>query len=230
MPVPGKTTCCARATSGHAAAAPPRRLMNSRRLIGSPKPFHRTRTLPHHWMGCVVHHSQIGGAMSESGRKRRIDTPEEFSACPLRSDRVRTFAPQRIDAVCHNRPRAFARLLPSPVRARISARSNSAKPPSTVSMRRPCGVVVSAHVSLSERKPALAFATASSTLSKSRVDLASRSSRVTMSKSPASALAHPIAKTPKSSREADAGCKASVRNHCSPPLGLSLHLRSRRTM
>ena len=41
-------------------------------------------------------------------------------------------------------------------------------------MRRPCGVVVSAHVSLSERKPALAFATASSTLSKSRVDLASR--------------------------------------------------------
>jgi hypothetical protein len=31
-------------------------------------------------------------------------------------------------------------------------------------MRRPCGVVVSAHVSLSERKPAFAFAAASSTL------------------------------------------------------------------
>jgi two-component system cell cycle response regulator DivK len=35
---------------------------------------------------------------------------------------------------------------------------------------------------------------------------------------------HPIAKTPESLREADAGCKASVRNHCSPPLGLSLRL------
>jgi hypothetical protein len=39
----------------------------------------------------------------------------------------------------------------------------------------------------------------------------------------------PIANTPESSREADAGCKASVRNHCSPPLGLSLHVRSRHT-
>ena len=38
----------------------------------------------------------------------------------------------------------------SPVRARISSRSNSAKPPSTVSMSRPCGVVVSAHVSFSD--------------------------------------------------------------------------------
>ena len=32
--------------------------------------------------------------------------------------------------------------------AQVNSRSNSAKPPSTVSMRRPCGVVVSAHVSL----------------------------------------------------------------------------------
>jgi hypothetical protein len=43
--------------------------------------------------------------------------------------------------------------------------------------RRPCGVVVSPHVSLSEGKPPFACATASSTLSKSRVDLASRSKR-----------------------------------------------------
>jgi hypothetical protein len=34
-------------------------------------------------------------------------------------------------------PRAFARALPSLVRARISSRSNSAKPPSTVSIKRP---------------------------------------------------------------------------------------------
>ena len=56
-------------------------------------------------------------------------------------------------------------------------------------MRRPCGVVVSAHVPFSERKPAFAFATASSTLSKSRVDLASRSSRVTINTSPSSSAA-----------------------------------------
>ena len=34
----------------------------------------------------------------------------------------------------------------------------AAKPPSTVSISRPCGVVLSAHVSLSERKPAFATA------------------------------------------------------------------------
>ena len=49
-------------------------------------------------------------------------------------------------------PRSRARLRPSPVRAAISERSNSARPPSTVSMSLPWGVVVSAQVSLSERK------------------------------------------------------------------------------
>jgi hypothetical protein len=166
---------------------------------------------------------RVGSKASDQHARRVLGMFASLRSRPnLRTAAIRLGVP--------NRTRAFARLLPSPVRARISARSNLAKPPSTVSMRRPCGVVVSAHVSLSERKPTLEFATASSTLSKSRVDLASRSSRVTMSASPASALAHPIAKTPESSREADAGCKASVRNHCSPPLGLSLHLRSRRTM
>ena len=40
-------------------------------------------------------------------------------------------------------PRSLARFLPSPVRARINSRSNSAKPPRTVSIKRPCGLVVS---------------------------------------------------------------------------------------
>src|SRR5580704_2230706 len=44
-------------------------------------------------------------------------------------------------------PRATARARPSPVRVRIRSRSNSASPPRTVSIRRPCDVVVSAHVS-----------------------------------------------------------------------------------
>jgi hypothetical protein len=42
---------------------------------------------------------------------------------------------------------ALARLRPSDVRAKIRDRSNSANPPSTVSINRPCGVVVLAHAS-----------------------------------------------------------------------------------
>jgi hypothetical protein len=42
-------------------------------------------------------------------------------------------------------PLAIARVRPSPVLARIKLRSNSASPPRTVSINRPCGVVVSAH-------------------------------------------------------------------------------------
>jgi hypothetical protein len=67
-------------------------------------------------------------------------------------------------------PRALARVRPSLVRARISSRSNSAKPPSTVNISRPCGVVVSAHLSVSDLKPAPALAIMSRILSRSRVD------------------------------------------------------------
>jgi len=73
-------------------------------------------------------------------------------------------------------PRAFARSRPSPVRARISSRSNSAKPPSTVSINRPCGVVVSAQASFRDRKPALRSPMAASVFRRSRVVRASRSS------------------------------------------------------
>jgi hypothetical protein len=51
-------------------------------------------------------------------------------------------------------PRATARALPSPVRARIRSRSNSASPPRTVSINLPCDVVVSARVSPRDLKPA----------------------------------------------------------------------------
>ena len=58
----------------------------------------------------------------------------------------------------------------------ISARSNSARPPKTVSISRPCAVVVSAQASASDLKPAPTFATVSRMLSRSRVDRASRQS------------------------------------------------------
>src|SRR5712691_2177152 len=90
-------------------------------------------------------------------------------------------------------PRSFARLRPTPVRARINSRSNSARPPSTVSISRPWALVVSAQASLRLLKPAPRSAIAAITLSRSRVDLASRSSRVTTSTSPGSS--RPIAFT-----------------------------------
>jgi len=79
------------------------------------------------------------------------------------------------------------------IRARINSRSNSARPPSTVSIKRPWALVVSAQASLRLLKPAPRSAIAAITLSRSRVDLASRSSRVTTSTSPGSS--RPIAFT-----------------------------------
>ena len=40
--------------------------------------------------------------MTEMGHFRQIDPLPTLSACPLRSDRIRTFAPQQFDAVCHS--------------------------------------------------------------------------------------------------------------------------------
>src|SRR3984957_2497844 len=65
----------------------------------------------------------------------------------------------------------------------INSRSNSARPPSTVSISLPCAVVVSAQVSRRDRKPAPLSATVPRVLSKSLVDLARRSRRVTTSTS-----------------------------------------------
>jgi hypothetical protein len=61
---------------------------------------------------------------------------------------------RRAGLAAHLTPRALASLRPSPVRARISSRPNSARPLRTVSIRRPWAVVVSAQVSLRDRKPA----------------------------------------------------------------------------
>ena len=65
-----------------------------------------------------------------------------------------------------------------------SSRSNSASPARTVSISRPCAVVVSAQESRSERKPAPRSAIAARVFSRSLVDRASRSKRVTRSTSP----------------------------------------------
>jgi len=70
------------------------------------------------------------------------------------------------------------------VRARIRSRSNSASPPSTVSINRPCDVVVSAHVSPRDLKPAFLPVIAASVFNRSRVDRGNRSNHVTTTTSP----------------------------------------------
>jgi hypothetical protein len=44
--------------------------------------------------------------MTGVGHFRQIDPLPTLSACPLRSDRLRTFTPQRFDAVYHERTHA----------------------------------------------------------------------------------------------------------------------------
>jgi hypothetical protein len=69
-------------------------------------------------------------------------------------------------------PRALAGSRPSPVRARINSRSSSAKPPSTVSINRPCAVVVSAHTSARDRNSASLPLIDARVLRRSRVERA----------------------------------------------------------
>ena len=79
--------CCARAGSGRHAAAPPRRLMNSRRRISAPQVsgqhcigsneyFDRAQT-------GHQNHCRNAQPMSLMGHFRRIDAPDDFAACPL---------------------------------------------------------------------------------------------------------------------------------------------------
>src|SRR5215510_10125656 len=76
-------------------------------------------------------------------------------------------------------PFAIARLRPSPVRSRISSRSNSAMAARSVESSRPCGLEVSHSGSPSERNTAPALPTRSIRSRSSRVERPSRSSLVT---------------------------------------------------
>src|SRR6516162_10338201 len=76
-------------------------------------------------------------------------------------------------------PSDIARARPSLVLCRIKLRSNSAIPDSTVGIRRPCALVVSAQGSPSDLKPAPSLPIRSMILSRSSVERASRSSLVT---------------------------------------------------
>ena len=81
-------------------------------------------------------------------------------------------------------PRAFARAPAIAGRGKDQLALELRKPPRTVSISRPCDVVVSAQLSLSDLKPAPILATQSRMLSKSRVERASLSRRIIISTSP----------------------------------------------
>ena len=75
------------------------------------------------------------------------------SADILRLEQVRNRLPAGGSGIS---PCALARSRPSPVRVRIKSLSNSASPPRTVSIKRPCAVVVSAHALKGSRRYAFA--------------------------------------------------------------------------
>src|SRR5258708_23243826 len=90
------------AASGHeteAAAAPPSSPMNSRRFTATGS-HASDRKIAH--LGSALLRCEISnGLLTALGHFRQIDPLPTLAAHPLRSDRVQTFAPQRIDAVCH---------------------------------------------------------------------------------------------------------------------------------
>jgi len=79
---------------------------------------------------------------------------------------------------------AFARLLPSAVRVRITSRSTSASPPRTAIISRPVLVAESAHGSASERHCPPASTICLTMANRSNVERARRSIRVTITTSP----------------------------------------------
>jgi hypothetical protein len=100
-PITGTAGCCARAASGNVAAVPP--IKGDELSPPHELPSVEAHNLAHHWtISAPVHRSEIFPLMSVQGHFRQIDPLPTLSACPLRSDRVRTFAPQRIDAMCNN--------------------------------------------------------------------------------------------------------------------------------
>jgi hypothetical protein len=74
---------CACVASGHAAATPPTSVMNSRRLIGFPKPEDVTLAYA---VGAVLHHSKSAHSTSGMGQQRTWRDQIAMSALPPKAD------------------------------------------------------------------------------------------------------------------------------------------------
>src|SRR5262249_28364691 len=74
--------CCAREASGHTAATPPRRVMNSRRLIASPEAWDWRAYEPKVTRLAGKHRSSSGWPMSALGQKQTYAVQKPMSALP----------------------------------------------------------------------------------------------------------------------------------------------------
>src|SRR5258708_5082163 len=84
-PITGIFGCCALAASGHPAAAPPSRVMNSRRLICAH--LAEDHTLPHGpRKSRVVHHSKFGGQCRSWVKTGKAQIEHVFSGLPPTTD------------------------------------------------------------------------------------------------------------------------------------------------
>src|SRR6516225_680677 len=82
IPITG-SCCCARAASGHVAAAPPTRAMNSRRLmVHSNRGLHPTTSSDER----IVHHSKVGRPTSGLGQIRSFGDVGSMSGLPPKAD------------------------------------------------------------------------------------------------------------------------------------------------
>ena len=125
-----------------------------------------------HPTDCVGRHI-VGSAQLTNGLPSQLPLPDFLDLVGVSLG----FRPSRT-------PRAFARSRPSVVRALISSRSNSAKPPRTVRIRRPVGVVVSAQRSARDRNEACLSERSFMRFRRSLVLRARRSNLVTTKTSP----------------------------------------------
>jgi hypothetical protein len=78
-----RLACCARAESGHAMTVPPTSVMNSRRLIGFPKPEDVTLAYA---VEAVLHHSKSARSTSGMGQKDTFRNVRPMSALPPKAD------------------------------------------------------------------------------------------------------------------------------------------------
>jgi hypothetical protein len=99
-PTTGIVGCCARAASGHVAAALPSRVTKSRRLMCSPQAEGRILS---RWVNVsVVHHSKFDSRLAAMGHKPRRRSGLRASLCPQcsTSDRVEILCTAVKDAKC----------------------------------------------------------------------------------------------------------------------------------
>src|SRR6516162_4604962 len=103
-PITGTLGCCARAASGHTTAAPPRSVMNSRRLMASPAPRTKSGSKDYHIFGPRIvpfvapkrdrNHVRFGSKADIEARPRHVRFTSEsghwnsLAACPLCANSV----------------------------------------------------------------------------------------------------------------------------------------------